>query len=97
MTAIIFDKRGHPISVGQNSYVKTHPYQKKLAKNVGMPEKEYLHAEIHAITKCKDLSRAYSIFISRYNADGQPMNAKPCPICAKAIKLAGIKKVRYTV
>lgn len=97
MTAIIYDKRGHPISIGENSYIKTHPYQKKLADAVGMPERMYLHAEIHAITRCKDLSKAHSIFISRYNSHGQPMNAKPCPICTRAIKLAGIKKISYTI
>ena len=97
MTAIIYDKRGHVLSIGQNSYIKTHPYQKKIANRVGYPDKIYLHAEISAIIRCKDLKKAHSIFISRYNENGDPMNAKPCIVCQEAIKLAGIKNIRYTV
>ena len=64
MTAIIYDKRGKVISVGQNSYVKTHPLQAKYAAIAGMPDRQFLHAEIHAIVKCKDLTRAYKTIVS---------------------------------
>lgn len=96
ITAMIMDRRGKVMSVGQNSYIKTHPLQAKHAKKTGMPEKMFLHAEIHAITKCRDLRKAYKIFVSRYNKNGEPVLAKPCPVCISAIKASGIKYVEHT-
>jgi deoxycytidylate deaminase len=96
LTATIYDKRGRVLSIGQNSYVKTHPMQAKLAQAAGEPYKVYLHAEIHAITRCMDLSKAHTIRILRYDEDGSPANAMPCKICQSAIAAAGIKNVEYT-
>lgn len=96
ITAVIYDKRGRVLSIGQNSYVKTHPLQAKFAKQVGLDKKVFLHAEISAIVKCPDITRARRIFISRWNKHGQPLYAKPCPICESAIKAAGIEIVDYT-
>lgn len=96
LSAVIYDKRGRVISVGFNSYVKTHPVQAEHAKRVGLPEKQYLHAEIHAIVRCKDLSRAHKIFVSRWDKNGRPMFAKPCPVCMSAIEAAGIEVVEHT-
>lgn len=96
MTAIIYDKRGRAISVGKNSYVKTHPYQAECARKVGLPDKQFLHAEIHAIVRCKQLHRAHSISIMRFDSKGNPRNAKPCAVCLSAIKAAGIKHMEYT-
>ena len=96
ITAVIYDKRGRVLSIGQNSYVKTHPLQAELSRKAGMAEKIYLHAEIHAIVRCRDLSRAHRIFISRWDKSGQPALAKPCPICQGALQEAGIKIVQHT-
>lgn len=96
MTAIIYDKRGKVISVGQNSYVKTHPLQAMYAAKAGMPDRQFLHAEIHAIVKCKDLTRAHKIFVSRWDRKGRPALAKPCPVCMSAIEAAGIEIVEHT-
>ena len=96
MTAVIYDRKGRVLSVGQNSYVKTHPLQAQHAKRVGLPDKQFLHAEIHAIVRCKDLSKAHKIFISRWGKKGQPLLAKPCPVCASAIEAAGIELVYHT-
>jgi hypothetical protein len=96
LTAIIYDKKGRALSIGQNSYIKTHPLQARHANKVGMPDKHYLHAEVHAIVKCRDLSKAHKIFISRFGKEGQPLLAKPCPVCQSAIQAAGIKVVEYT-
>jgi len=97
LTAVITDKRGRVLSIGQNSYVKTHPLQAHYAKKVGLHHKVYLHAEMSAIVKCRDLSKAHKISIFRYNKKGDPMYAKPCPICQNAIEIAGIKNIEYTV
>lgn len=96
ITAIIYDKRGRPLSIGKNSYHKTHPLQVKMAEKVGLPEKRYLHGEIDAIVKCKDLSKAHKIVIMRYTKDGKPANAKPCAICQAAIALTPIKIIEHT-
>lgn len=96
ITAIIYDKRGKVLSVGKNSYVKTHPKQAKHAKMVGLPEKEFLHAEVDAIIRCRDISKAHKILVTRINKSGNYANAKPCPICKSAIKEAGIKHVEWS-
>lgn len=96
ITAIIYDKRGRVISMGQNSYVKTHPLQAHYAKKTGEPYREFLHAEIHAIARCSDLTRAHRIKIFRFLEDGTPAMAKPCRVCCSAIEAAGIKVVEHT-
>jgi tRNA(Arg) A34 adenosine deaminase TadA len=96
LSAVIYDKRGRIISVGQNSYVKTHPLQAKHAVQVGLPDKQFLHAEIHAIVRCRDLSKAHRIFVSRWDSKGNPALAKPCPVCISAIESAGIEVIEHT-
>lgn len=96
ITAVIYDKRGKVLSVGQNSFIKTHPLQAFHANKVNLPEKQYLHAEVAALVKCRDLSKAHSIFVARYSADGVPVLAKPCAICMSALRAAGIKIINHT-
>lgn len=96
LTAFIYDKRGKVLSIGKNSYSKTHPLQAKHAKSVGLPEKQFLHAEIHAIARCKQLHRAHKIVVHRYDDKGNPGNAKPCKVCMSAIHAAGIKIIEHT-
>ena len=97
ITAIIFDKKGKILSVGKNSYIKTHPMQAKHAHKVGLPEKIFLHAEMDAIIKCRNMSKAHKIVVTRVTRNGKYGNAKPCPVCKSAIKEAGIKNVEWTV
>jgi hypothetical protein len=68
----------------------------RYAAKCGQPYKIFLHAEVHAILRCKDLSKAHKIFIARYGKSGQPLNAKPCPICMQAIKESGIQLIEHT-
>ena len=96
ITAVISDKRGRVLSVGQNSYIKTHPLMAYHGHKVGQPYRQYIHAEVHAITKCLDLKKAHKISVFRYNALGQPVLAKPCAVCQSAILAAGIKEVEHT-
>jgi len=96
VTAIIRDRRNQILSVGQNSYIKTHPLQAMYATKMDQPQKIYLHAEIHAITRCKDLSLAYKIEIFRYKEDGTPGLAKPCKICQEALRKTNIKIIEHT-
>ena len=96
VTAFCYDKRGRILSIGRNSYVKTHPLQARIAKQVNQERKIYLHAEVAAIIKVKDWSKIHKMTVVRLNKAGQAVNAKPCPICAEVISLAGIKHVEHT-
>jgi tRNA(Arg) A34 adenosine deaminase TadA len=96
ITAVVYDKHGRTLAVGQNSYIKTHTMMKRHGQKVGIFKKEVMHAECAAIVKVKDLSKAYRIGVFRFNASGEPLLAKPCPICESMIKEAGIKVVEWT-
>lgn len=96
LTAVIYDKRGRVLSIGRNSYVKTHRIQAEYAKIVGLDAKIYLHSEIDAIIKCRHIDRAYKIFIGRFGKDGRPLPAGPCPICIEAIKNTPIEVIEHT-
>jgi tRNA(Arg) A34 adenosine deaminase TadA len=94
--ATTYDKRGRVIAVGNNSYTRTHPRQSEMAKLAGLEHKQHLHAEIAAIIRSRDKS-IHKIMIERYDTEGNPKLAAPCPVCQMAIKLAKIKFVEYTV
>lgn len=96
LTAIIRNKRGQILSVGRNSYVKTHPIMQKAAFATGSKERLFLHAEAAALLRCKDWSKAFSIEIFRFTKDGLPALAKPCPCCQYLISQTAIKKVIHT-
>ena len=96
VTAIIYDKRGHVLSIGKNSYVKTHPLQAKHAAKVGNPKAVFLHAEMAAIVRCKDLSKAHTIRVVRIDHNGNEALAKPCPVCSSGIEAAGIPNIEHT-
>ena len=96
LTATIYDKRGRVLSTGENSYSKTHPTQYHFAKQTGRPEAVYLHAEIAALVRLKDVDRAYKIVVERTGANGEALPAEPCPICKLAIEHAGIQVVEHT-
>ena len=100
ITAIIYDKRGNVLSIGKNSYTKTHPMQARYAKLAG-PEYSahnyaFIHAEVSAIIRCTELNKAHRISIFRVRKDGSYGLAKPCQACAIAIQKAGIEIVEHT-
>jgi tRNA(Arg) A34 adenosine deaminase TadA len=96
ITAMIVDKRNRILSIGKNSYVKTHPIQAKHARRVGKENAVFLHAEIQAIIKCRNIEAAYKIIVTRYDSKGQPRLAKPCDICMDALKSFGINRIEHT-
>jgi len=96
LQATIRDKRGRVLTRGTNSYVKTHPLQVSLSQQHGNGEAIYLHAEIQAIVRLKPHHKPYSIHIERYSKGGEPLLAKPCPLCERAIQLANIRQVSHT-
>lgn len=96
ITAIIYDRKGRIISVGKNNYLKTHPLQAKLAQQVGLEDKIYLHAEVDALVRLKDWTKAHKIVVTRFGKTGEPLLAKPCPVCQRAIQMAGIEYIEHT-
>jgi tRNA(Arg) A34 adenosine deaminase TadA len=96
ITATISDRKGRVLSIGQNNYVKTHPLQAEHAIKVGEPHKIFIHAEVSAIIRCPDISRAHRILITRYDRQGRPALARPCAICASAIAATPIRIIEHT-
>lgn len=97
ITATVCDKKGRVLATGKNSYIKSHPEQARVAKQCGLPEKIYVHAEALAIIRALKVGKPYSIFVERYFKNGEPALAKPCPVCERFIQEAGIKLVQYTL
>ena len=93
---MLYDRRGRLLSIGQNSYVKTHTVQAKAARAVGKPDSIYLHAEVAAIVKCANIEQAHKLVVLRFTKDGKPANSKPCPICQHVIKSTNIKVIQHT-
>lgn len=96
VTAIIYDKHGRAVSIGKNSYTKTHPIMMKHGEKVGRPQKIYLHAEVDAILKCRNIDKAYKLCVYRYGKNGELLNAKPCPVCMSVIELTPIKIIEHS-
>lgn len=97
ITAIIYDKKNHVLSIGKNNYSKSHPYMARLSKAVREPYKIWLHAEVDAIIKCRHLDKAHRIQIFRHDSQGNLKLAKPCEICLSAIHATDIKIIEYSV
>lgn len=94
LCAIITDKRGKILSIGVNSYNKTHPTQAYYASKSKNKNRIYLHAEMDAIIKCK--GKAHTIYIARVGNNNSHRLAKPCEICYNAIRDIGIKNIIHT-
>jgi deoxycytidylate deaminase len=95
ITAMAYDKRGRLVSVGMNSYVKTHPLQAKIAAEVGAPEKIYIHAELDALIKARGKA-VYKLVVVRVDKKGRYVNAEPCHVCKRAIKIFNVKHIKHT-
>lgn len=95
--AVITDKCNRIVSVGTNSFLKTHTKQFQYAMELHQPDRIYLHAEIHAITKnLRRSSYFYSIYIIRIGQRGEIRLAAPCDLCRKAIMDVGIEEIFFT-
>jgi deoxycytidylate deaminase len=90
-----YDKRGMLISLGKNSYTKTHPLQAHYAKMTGNHQMLFLHAEIAALLKA-GTKQVHKIVVERFTVDGRPANAKPCAVCSAAIKDFGVVEIEHT-
>lgn len=88
MSCVIANKN-QIISIGFNKY-KTHTASRHQYKMI--------HAELAAIldNKFADL-KGTTAYIYRENRHGEQALAKPCPSCMETLKLAGVKKIVYTI
>jgi tRNA(Arg) A34 adenosine deaminase TadA len=87
-------KKSKVIATAVNLETKSHPWQAKLAKRVGLCEKIFLHAEISALIKAKE--DVDTIIVARVNKQNKLRMAKPCPICSLALEQAGVSNIYYT-
>lgn len=87
-------KKSKVIATAVNLEQKSHPLQAKLAKQVGLCEKIYLHAEISALIKAKE--EADTIVVARVNSQNKLRMAKPCPICSLALGQENITNIWYS-
>lgn len=83
---VAFTTRGNRIcGIGFNSYRKTHPQQARFARLAGNSKKEYLHAEVAALLRSPhDVD---TIYVMRFDKQGNPVCAKPCAVCETAISI----------
>lgn len=98
ITATAYDRRGNILSKKQNDYKRSHPLQREMSIRAGLSEERiYLHSEIAAIVAAsKTRKKIHTLFIERYDSEGCPKLARPCPSCMEGISLAGIKRIIYT-
>lgn len=94
--AILVDKRGMIVGEGANDYTKTHPKFKKIAEQVGFPDKCFCHAEFVAINNDR-YKKGYKLYVARVDCNNKPINSHPCPVCWELIKQTKyIKSVEWT-
>ncbi len=88
------DNHNNIISLGKNSYQKTHPLQKRLAKKCGNGNRSYLHAEIASLVKNRQ--KPFSIIVIRMTIKGIVRMARPCNICTLALREAQVRYMYYS-
>lgn len=91
--AVILDRKNNVLSIGYNSYIKTHPKQYIYNKHIN-PTRIFLHAEIDALVRCR--GEPYTMIVARIGKDSKVRLAKPCKGCFNAIKDTKVKKVFFT-
>lgn len=96
ITASAINKRGRVISQATNSYQKSNPKQKQFSILAGMSDKRiYLHSEIASLLRARG-AYVHTLKIERYDSQGNPKLAWPCPSCQLFIKEYGVKRVVFT-
>lgn len=88
--AVLFDKAGRVLTAKTNS-MKTHPI---LARYTPYPNQ---HAETacllgHGLDNCNGTH----MMVVRVRMDNSPAMAKPCNVCQKMLRVAGVNRVYYT-
>ncbi len=95
VTALAYDSKGRLLSVGQNSYHKTHPLQKRFAERSSNPHRIYLHAEIDALIKARG-KQVDRLVVIGYNTNGKLVCTKLCDCCRLAINYFKVPHVEHS-
>ena len=82
----------HGFSVACNIVGKTHP----RLKGLGYPPHAGQHAEFRVVSNYPGSVRGATIYVARVNKNGIIKASRPCPVCEKMLRDAGIHKVVYT-
>jgi deoxycytidylate deaminase len=86
LSAIIFNNKGHIISIGYNKWLLSGYRETK-------PYKSSIHAEMDALIGCsRQELKGSSIYVFRSNY----RMARPCNSCMSVIIAAGIKNIFYS-
>jgi deoxycytidylate deaminase len=98
IVAFVLNQKGHVLTVGWNSYIKTHPKQKEASILFGEVHKQYLHAEVCALTRLnkKQLGKQSAIVIIRLDSKNNLLPSCPCRICASVIHTYNIKTIIHS-
>ncbi len=96
LAAAVYDKSGALIGSATNNMSKSHPWQERLARAVGHPDKIFLHAEVAALLKSKG-GDPNVLYVARIKKDGTTGLSKPCDICMEAMRLSGVEEYYYTI
>jgi len=100
LLATCFDSKGRVICSRPNSYLKSHPEQKRFSIMAGMSDQRcVLHAETAALLasrNSKGVSKVHSVLVQRFDSRGNPALAKPCLSCMLALKMFNVRVLRYT-
>lgn len=96
LCSVITDRKGNVLSIGQNSYTKTHPLQFHAARNQGKEQACFLHSEIAALVRLgRNVHKARNIYVARLDKQGNVALAKPCVVCQSVIDSLNLN-VMYT-
>ena len=98
IVAFVLNQKGHILTVGWNSYIKTHPIQKVASALFGEVHKQYLHAEVCALTRLtkKQLGKQSAIVIIRLDSKNSLLAGCPCRICASVIHSYNINTIIHS-
>ncbi len=89
--AAILRRKGRVVKIGENTD-KTHPRFKRQYEDGTWAS--HMHAEMNVLRFAQP---GDILEVLRFKkCDHSRTMAKPCPLCMKEIRLAGIKKVRFT-
>jgi tRNA(Arg) A34 adenosine deaminase TadA len=84
-------KGGRVVGVGVNSYQNDESLFEILPYNLST------HAEQACLRAIGNNARGATIYVARVSRTGEERMSKPCSACQKALKLAGVRRVVYTI
>ena len=82
----VIARRSHPLSLGVNDMLKTHPKRKP----------RYGCAEFYAIKRARTSVEGADIYVVRIRRNGSLGLARPCIMCALDLQEVGITRVFYS-